>query len=232
MGAIAIITARGGSKRIQHKNIKEFCGKPILQYSIEAAIESAIFDEIMVYTDDKRISDLSIKFGAKVLFMSSPETSDEFRMISDVIDEVLAVYGKIGVHFEYGCCLCSTAPFITTEKLKFGMDKLMKEEASTVISVVAYSFPPQRGLVLRSGQGVWLCPENLNVRSQDLEQIYYDCGQFYCFNVSEFIKNKTLFNSSTSPMVMDEMEVQGIDDLNDWDIAELKYQLMINNRKK
>ncbi|MCI8814671.1 MAG: pseudaminic acid cytidylyltransferase [Lachnospiraceae bacterium] len=229
MKNIAIITARGGSKRIPRKNIKNFCGKPIILYSIEAALNSAVFDEVMVSTDDKEIADISKKAGANVPFFRSKETSNDYAVTSDVIQEVLIKYRQMGKDFDYGCCIYPTAPFVTSNKLNYAMSMINKMKADTVIPVVAYSFPPQRAIVIRDGMAKMQFPENLNKRSQDFEPIYHDCGQFYVFNVSSFLEAGMLMGKNVIPMVMDELEVQDIDNLEDWKIAEMKYKA-INSR--
>lgn len=226
MKTIAIITARGGSKRIPRKNIKKFCGKSIILYSIEAAINSAVFDEIMVSTDDEEIADISRKAGAKVPFFRSPENSDDYAVTSDVLKEVLMRYNQMGKNFDYGCCIYPTAPFITASKLKRALSIIEEKKADTVIPVVAYSFPPQRAIVIHDGIAKMQFPENLNVRSQDLEPIYHDCGQFYAFNIDSFFKSGKLMGENVVPMIMNDLEVQDIDNLEDWKIAEIKYCMM------
>ena len=223
MKRIAIITARGGSKRIPRKNIKEFCGKPIIHYSIEAALNSEIFDEVMVSTDDEEIADISKKAGAAVPFFRSKETSNDLAVTSDVLCEVLMRYSQMGKEFDYGCCIYPTAPFVTANKLKHALTMIEEKRADTVIPVVAYSFPPQRAIVIRGGKAVMQFPENLNIRSQDLEPIYHDCGQFYMFNVPLFLESGALMGKNVVPMIMNELEVQDIDNLDDWEIAEMKY---------
>lgn len=224
MASIAIITARGGSKRIPQKNIKLFCGKPIIVYSIEAALKSGIFDEVMVSTDSDEIAKIALAAGAKVPFMRSEETSNDFATTADVLLEVFGRYESNGLHFEKGCCIYPTAPFVTSGKLTEGMDKLEQEKVDTVMPVTTFSFPPQRGLIL---QGKYLCPaypEHIYTRSQDLETMYHDCGQFYCFKVESFLKNKSLLEGTIVPFILSELEVQDIDNLTDWEMAELKYK--------
>lgn len=225
MANIAIITARGGSKRIPKKNIKLFCGKPIIVYSIEAALESGTFDEVMVSTDSDEIAKIALAAGAKVPFMRSEETSNDFATTADVLLEVFGKYESNGIHYEKGCCIYPTAPFVTSDKLAKGMEKLEREAADTVMPVTTFSFPPQRGLKL---QGQYLCPaypEHIYSRSQDLVPMYHDCGQFYCFKVESFLKNKSLLEGTIVPFILSELEVQDIDNLTDWEMAELKYKL-------
>ncbi|MDD3239367.1 MAG: pseudaminic acid cytidylyltransferase [Lachnospira sp.] len=228
MKNVAIITARGGSKRIPHKNIKLFCGKPIIQYSIEAAVQLEIFDEVMVSTDDEQIKQIAIELGAKVPFMRSESTSNDYATTADVLNEVLFEYENSGMHFDHACCIYPTAPFITKEKLEKAYHLLVESHAESVIPVVAYSFPPQRGFALKDDRLSYLQPENAMKRSQDLETIYHDCGQFYFFRVDQFLKSKKLVTNTTRAIVMNELEVQDIDNESDWNIAEMKYQIMQN----
>lgn len=226
MKKIAIITARGGSKRIPKKNIREFCGKPILAYSIEAAAESGIFDTVMVSTDSGEIAAVAEKYGAEVPFYRSEETAGDFATTNDVLLEVLAEYEKRGKRFELGCCIYPTAPFVTGEKLREGVDKLLLSDADTLIPVVAFSYPPQRAMIVREGRLVFECPQYLDSRSQDLEPHYHDVGQFYVFRTESFRRNRKLMVGNILPMVVSELEVQDIDNQTDWEIAEMKYRLM------
>ena len=230
--SLAVITARGGSKRIPKKNIKEFCGKPIIQYSIEAAMESGVFDEVMVSTDDEEIRKVSEACGGNVPFLRSQETANDMAMTHEVILEVLEEYKKRGQEFEYVCCIYPTAPFITPAKLRESMEKLTQTGAEGVIPVVPYSFPPQRCFVLREGRVQFRWPENRLVRSQDLEKWYHDCGQFYFLSVPAFLEQKKLIPEHTVPVIMSELEVQDIDNYEDWKIAEMKYSLSCKKQAK
>lgn len=226
MGSIAIITARGGSKRIPRKNVKLFCGKPIITYSIEAALRSGLFEEVMVSTEDEEIARIAREAGAQVPFMRSSESAGDYASTDDVLLEVLAAYEKRGREFDSFCCLYPTAPFVTAEKLRTAMGLL--DKADSVMPVVPFSFPPQRCMVL-NGEGElrmkW--PEHAKTRSQDLEPYYHDCGQFYCCRTAPFLECKTTDLPHMVPMIMSELEVQDIDNPDDWEIAELKYQKMI-----
>lgn len=223
---IAIITARGGSKRIPKKNIKEFCGKPILAYSIEAALASEMFDIVMVSTDDEEIGQTAVKYGAQVPFYRSEQTSNDYATTNDVLLEVLAEYEKRGEHFELGCCIYPTAPFVTSEKLKDAVNGLLESDADTLIPVTAFSYPPQRAMVIRKERLVFEYPEYLDSRSQDLEPHYHDAGQFYVFRTEAFQKNRRLMTGNILPLILSDMEVQDIDSLTDWEIAEIKYRRM------
>lgn len=225
---LAIITARGGSKRIPRKNIKEFCGKPILCYSIEAALESEAFDEIMVSTDDPEIAGVALKAGASVPFFRSEEMSGDFASTDDVIMEVLTEYQKNGAEFDAFCCIYPTAPFLTGKRLKAAMDLL--GTADSVIPVVPFSYPPQRGLIVnKNGFVERQFPEYAAARSQDLPKIYHDCGQFYACRTIPFLKSGTTDVERLVPLILSEMEVQDIDTLEDWEIAEIKYRRLFGH---
>ncbi|WP_337461062.1 pseudaminic acid cytidylyltransferase [Jutongia sp.] len=229
--AIAIITARGGSKRIPKKNIKEFCGKPIIAYSIRAALDSGIFDEVMVSTDSEEIAEIARAYGAKVPFMRSAKTSDDFATTADVLMEVLERYQEMDRTFDVMSCIYPTAPFVTPQKLQSAYDTLTKEQAVMAMPVVAFSYPPQRSYVLNGNMLEMKWKENYNKRSQDLEKMYHDAGQFYMYQVEAFVRLKGQMTESIVPVIVDEMEVQDIDNESDWKLAELKYQ-MIKMRNK
>lgn len=226
MKRLAIITARGGSKRIPRKNIKPFLGKPILAYSIEAAVACGLFDEVMVSTEDEEIAEIAKQYGAKVPFYRSEKTAGDFATTNDVLLEVIEEYEKRGQFFDVACCIYPTAPFVTAEKIKDAMGQLEASGADTLIPVVQFSYPPQRAMVIRNGQLEFKYLEYIDSRSQDLEKEYHDVGQFYCFKVPAYKENKKLMLGSILPYVVDEMEVQDIDNESDWKIAEIKYQAM------
>lgn len=226
MQSIAIITARGGSKRIPGKNIKEFCGKPIIAYSIEAAISSGIFDEVMVSTDSKVIANIARQYGAAVPFFRSESTSNDFATTTDVVEEVLDMYRDRGKVFDFFACIYPTAPFVTSQKLTEAVKLLSGTHADAVVPVVKYSFPPQRAFVIRDGVVAFQYPEFERTRSQDLESIYHDCGQFYIVKTDVFMKEHTLISKNTIPYLMPEREVQDIDTIFDWEIAETKYKVL------
>lgn len=226
MKKLAIITARGGSKRIPRKNIKEFCGKPILAYSIEAAVASGLFDKVMVSTDDKEIGEIAKEYGAEVPFYRSEKTSNDYATTNDVLLEVLAEYEKRGETFEVACCIYPTAPFVTPGKLQAAAERLLGSDADTLIPVAAFSYPPQRAMVIKEGRLVFEAPQYLDSRSQDLEPHYHDVGQFYLFRVKAFLQNKKLMVGNILPLVVSETEVQDIDNETDWEIAQMKYRVM------
>ena len=226
MKKIAIITARGGSKRIPRKNIKDFCGKPILAYSIEAAVSSGLFDTVMVSTEDEEIAEVARKYGAEVPFYRSEKTAGDFATTNDVLLEVLEEYKKRGQEFELACCIYPTAPFVSAEKLKKAMGELENSDADTLIPVVPFSYPPQRAMVVREGRLVFFQPEYMDSRSQDLEPHYHDVGQFYVFRTEAFERNRKLMLGNILPFVISELEVQDIDNESDWEIAEMKYRIL------
>ncbi len=227
MKKIAIITARGGSRRIPKKNIKLFLGKPILAYSIEAALSAGIFDEVMVSTESEEIAAVAKQYGARVPFYRSEKTADDFATTNDVLLEVLAEYEKRGERFDIGCCIYPTAPFVTGKKLREAMELLQLSDADTLLPVVQFSYPPQRALLIRDGLLQFKNTEYIDSRSQDLEKEYHDTGQFSCFKVEPYLKNKKIMLGKILPYVVDELEVQDIDNESDWKIAEMKYQQMI-----
>lgn len=228
MSRLAIITARGGSKRIPSKNIKPFLGKPILAYSIEAALTSGLFDEVMVSTDSEEIAEIAKEYGASVPFYRSAKTSDDYATTADVLHEVLDEYEKRGQVFEVVCCLYPTAPFVTAKKLITAVEMLESSDLDTVFPVVPFSFPPQRGMIVVDGRLTPFQPEHMNTRSQDLTPMYHDVGQFYAFKSEPFKGCNNLMQGRLIPYVMPEMEVQDIDTMSDWKIAEIKYQAMID----
>ena len=228
--AIAIITARGGSKRIPKKNIKVFCGKPILAYSIQAALDSKLFETVMVSTDSEEIAEVARKYGAEVPFMRSEKTSDDFATTADVLLEVLSEYEKRGKIFEEMACIYPTAPFVTAEKLQAAIKYLESGTVGMVLPVIPFSYPPQRGYVIKNKCLEMKWKENFSARSQDLETLYHDAGQFYFYKVAEYREKNGKITEEIFPMILDEMEVQDIDNETDWKLAELKYQLLLKGK--
>lgn len=226
--SVAIITARGGSKRIPRKNIKNFCGQPIIKYSIDAALKAGCFDEVMVSTDDEEIAEIARKFGAKVPFVRSQKNSDDYSTTADVIKEVILEYQKLGQDYKYLCCIYPTAPFVTSNLLSNSIKKLIETDADCVLPIVKYSYPIQRSLKIENGKAVMNWPENYLKRSQDLEPIYHDSGQFYSMKSSSLLEQMVLFAKNTIPVIIPETEVQDIDNEEDWKIAEIKYKMLKN----
>ncbi len=226
--SLAIIPARGGSKRIPLKNIKPFCGKPIIEYSINAALESGVFDEVMVSTDHEGIAEVAKNAGAKVPFFRSAENSNDFAGTAEVLIEVLNSYKNIALSFEYICCIYPTAPFVTSAKLKTGIDLLKTKEANAVVPIVAFSYPIQRSLKIEGDYAKMLWPENYSARSQDLMSVYHDCGQYYFLRVDSLFDQPILYPKNTIPIITTELEMQDIDNETDWKLAEIKYQMMVS----
>lgn len=226
MSLVAIITARGGSKRIPKKNIRNFSGKPIIAYSIEAALQSGIFDEVMVSTDSGEIAMIAEQYGAKVPFMRSDATSNDWAITAEVLKEVIENYSIQGKTFDIFCCIYPTAPFVNAERLRQANTILLHEKANALLPVVKFSFPPQRGMVIKNRRVEFKYPEFETSRSQDLEPIYHDCGQFYFCKTDALLKYNTMIPPNTIPMILPEEEVQDIDNLSDWKLAEIKYRLM------
>ncbi len=226
---LCIIPARGGSKRIPRKNIKNFLGKPIIAYSIEAALKSNLFEEVMVSTDDAEIAEIAKQYGAKVPFMRSRENADDFASTVDVLSEVLDQYKILEKSFKNACCIYPTAPFVTPEILKEGYNKLITDNYDSVFSVLRYSFPIQRALKVEDGKVSMFYPEFIASRSQDLEPSFHDAGQFYWFKPSLLKEQKKLWTNNTGEVEINELTAQDIDTETDWKIAEIKYELLQNS---
>ena len=226
--AIAIITARGGSKRIPRKNIKSFLGAPIISYPLAAALDSKVFEEVMVSTDDAEIADVAARHGATIPFYRSPATSHDHAMTAEVVIEVLQEYRKRDRDFGFACCLYPTAPFVTAAILASGYEILRSNNVDSVIPVVRFGYPIQRAMRIADGRLEMIWPENLNKRSQDLPAAFHDAGQFYWLNVEAFMDQKKLFMRNTAALEMPESETQDIDNEEDWRIAEMKYSILRN----
>ncbi|MGI8584321.1 MAG: pseudaminic acid cytidylyltransferase [Chitinophagaceae bacterium] len=227
MSNVAVITARGGSKRIPRKNIKLFRGKPIIAYSIETALQSELFDMVMVSTDDKEISEVSKKYGAEVPFFRSDINSDDHSGTADVIMEVIAQLKNIDKNFENACCIYPTAPFISKESLQHAYQLLKEKKHDIVFPVCQFSYPVLRSLKINEdGKVEMIWPENMNKRSQDLPPAYHDAGQFYWIHVESFLKQQKIYTSNSGAIVLSELQVQDIDNEVDWKIAEMKHSLL------
>lgn len=226
MKRLCIIPARGGSKRIPRKNIKPFMGKPIIAYSIEAALKSAVFDEVMVSTDDKEIADVARRYGASVPFLRSAETSNDYATTVDVLLEVVNKYKEQGICFDVICCLYSTAPFVTSGRLIEAASQI-SDRVDACFTIVQYSYPIQRSLIINESEHVEMkYPEHLKSRTQDLEKLYHDAGQFYFVKTAALLQEKTVWCKRTAPLILSELEVQDLDTITDWQLAEMKYQLL------
>jgi pseudaminic acid cytidylyltransferase len=224
MSALAIIPARGGSKRIPRKNIKLFCGKPIIAYSIENALKSKCFEEVMVSTDDKEIAEIALGYGAKIPFYRSEKTSNDFAGLLDVIQEVTTEYELLGRRFDELCCILATAPLIKQCDLTNAHEIFKKNKFDSVFPVVCFSYPIQRALRITDNRVSMIWPENYEMRSQDLQLSYHDVGQFYWLNHYKCFEKKRIFTDNSGVIVLPETQVQDIDTQEDWEICELKYQ--------
>jgi pseudaminic acid cytidylyltransferase len=226
MNNVAIITARGGSKRIPRKNIRPFLGKPIIGYVIEAALQSGLFEEVMVSTDDAEIADVARQYGATVPFRRTDKNADDFATTTDVLLEVLADYAQADRHFDVGCCLYPTAPFVSARLLQEAYATLKKEGFDTVYAVQPFAFPIQRAVALNSaGRVRWLQPEHRSSRSQDLERAYHDAGQFYLFRPEAMLQHRQIIGPNSGGIVISEMQAHDIDTEEDWQVAEIKWQI-------
>lgn len=226
MSIVAIITARGGSKRIPKKNIKYFMGKPMLAYAIEAAKDSGIFDEIMISTDSEEIADVARKYGAEIPFMRSERTSNDFATTYDVLEEVIAEYRKNSKKFDAVCCIYPCVPFLTSKTLKESYSKFLEGDFDALQPVCTYPAPIEWAMRLKNGQLIPDSPERLTIRSQDLQQAYFDAGMFYFCKTDVLLTEKTLVPKNTAGYVIDESECQDIDTPDDWKMAEMKYKLL------
>jgi len=222
MSNLCIIPARGGSKRIPHKNIKEFNGKPIISYVIDTIKRTKIFDEIMVSTDDVKTVEIAKKNGVNVPFLRSPENANDFATLSDVIIEVLKNYKKSGKEFKNICCILPTSALITSDLIVEAYHKLDKN-TSTVLPVLKFSYPIQRALKNKKGFLVMDKLKYINTRTQDLEDYFFDSGQFYWLKTVDFLKEKKIFTNKTKFIELKEYQAQDIDNIEDWEMLKVKY---------
>ena len=224
---VAIIPARGGSKRIPGKNIKQFAGKPIIGWAINAATESGLFDRIIVSTDDSDIAEVAVEYGAEVPFLRPSELSDDHAGIIEVVQHAIGWMRKEHIPVEYVCCILATAPFLRADALSLAFEKLIESKASYAFSVTAYPFPIQRAIRIDStGRVEALSPENITVRSQDLEEVYHDAGQFYWGTREAFEQGEVIFSNCSVPIKLPRYLVQDIDTFEDWKLAELMFNAM------
>lgn len=223
--SVCIITARGGSKRIPRKNILPFRGRPMLEWSVSAALESGAFDTVMVSTDDDEIADLALSAGAEIPFRRSAKTADDYATTADVLLEVLRRYQEEGRSFELACCLYPTAPFATAEDLRDGRRRLEERGFDVILPVAEFSYPIWRSLNRDAAGRVRMnFPENLNARSQDLPPAFHDAGQWYWFRTAPFLSTGVLLGENTGSVLLPASKVQDIDTEEDWAMAELKHQ--------
>jgi N-acylneuraminate cytidylyltransferase len=227
--SICIIPARGGSKRIPKKNIKEFFGKPLIAYSIEVALESKLFDKVIVSTDDEQIAKISKQYGAKVPFIRPPELSDDFTGTGDVVNHAVEYLENQGESYDYICTIYATAPLLQEKYLIEGYEKLKNSDAKMAFSVTSMPFPIQRTFKLNSdGRCEMFTPEHFMTRSQDLDEAYQDAGQFYWENRSKEFTDIP-FGKDSIPIILPRYLVQDIDTLEDWERAEYMYKAINQN---
>lgn len=224
MESVAIIPARGGSKRVPRKNIRPFLGKPILAYAIETALQSRLFSEVMVSTEDDEIAALALRYGATIPFRRSQRTADDHAGTAEVLLEVLAGYDARGTALNHACCIYPTAPFVTAALLARGWELFSSGAYDSVFPVVRFSSPIQRSLKLEGTRATMFWPEHYATRSQDLTPAYHDAGQFYWFDSAALKRKQRLWTDRSGALVISELEAHDIDSLEDWAIAECKYQ--------
>lgn len=226
--SIAIITARGGSKRIPRKNIKNFLGQPMLKYAIDAALESGIFNTVMVSTDDEEIAQIAKQYGTEVPFMRSEETSNDFATTMDVLLEVICQYKKMNIEFDTLCCIYPCVPFLKGDTLVKAYTVFSESNTDALMPVVRFSYPIQRALRINNeGLLEYIQPEYIKTRSQDLEPTYHDVGMFYFYKV-DLLSTQ---NKKIKYFEMKETEIQDIDTEEDWHYAEMKYRINENLSK-
>ncbi len=225
---LCVIPARGGSKRVPRKNIKLFNGKPIIAYSIEAALNSGCFDNVIVSTDDHEIADIARTYGAETPFMRPDKLADDYVGTLPVIKHAIEWFEQNQTSHVYVCCIYATAPFVQTQVLKKAYQQLQNTKADYCFSVTSFPFSIQRAIKLTEKNRVEMfCPEYFNTRSQDLEEAYHDAGQFYWGKAKAFKMMKPLFSECASPYILPGYLVQDIDTPEDWIRAELMHQVLI-----
>ncbi|GAM09653.1 pseudaminic acid cytidylyltransferase [Geobacter sp. OR-1] len=231
MKSYAIIPARGGSKRIPRKNLKEFAGKPIIAHSIIAALESGLFSRVVVSTDDDEIAAVAKKFGAEIPFMRPPELADDHAVTDAVLIHALEWFRQRDELPDYFCCIYATAPFVSTENLRRGFDLLREQGAATAFSVTSFASSIYRALrISETGRIEPIWPENAEKRSQDLPDAYFDVGQFYWGNTSLYLSEGHLYSSNAVPVPIPRYLAQDIDTPEDWKTAELMYRALYEIR--
>lgn len=224
---LAVIPARGGSKRIPRKNVKPFCGKPIIAWSIEAALGSGCFDKVTVSTDDEEIAAVARQCGAEVPFMRPAELSDDHTGTIPVIRHAVDWHAGQGWQVEAACCIYATAPFVTAHDLQRGWEVLAASGADYAFSVTSYDFPIQRAIrITAQGRVEMFQPEHFSTRSQDLEEAFHDAGQFYWGRADAWRSSRPLFSPDAAPVLLPRHRVQDIDTAEDWLRAEWMFKAM------
>lgn len=228
---LCVIPARGGSKRIPKKNIRNFCGKPIIAWSIETVIRAGCFDKIIVSTDDNEIADVAKQFGAEIPFLRPKEISDDKTGTNTVVRHALQYYKTLNKHFQYACCVYATAPFLEKKYLIQGEKIIKQPEVDYAVSITSFPYPVQRALIRDKKELLsMLDPKFTEARSQDLIETYHDAGQIYWGKVKSFNENIPLFSGNTAPIYIPRSNVQDIDTIEDWDCAELMFKAFKNHR--
>ena len=228
---IAVIPARGGSKRIPMKNIKNFSGKPIIAWSIEVAIKSKLFDRVIVSTDNHEIASIAKQHGADVPFMRSKHLSDDYTGTNAVVKDVIQNIHKNGEQVSYVCCIYATAPFVSSKYLIKAYQDLINQNKSYAFSVTTYSFPVERSFVINQSNVIEnLFPDMTLSRSQDLQEVYHDAGQFYWGLADAFLNDLPIFSRHSIPIILPRYLVQDIDTIEDWKQAELMFESYLNNK--
>lgn len=224
---IAIIPARGGSKRIPRKNIKLFHGKPMIAYSIEAAKKSDCFDKILVSTDDQEIADVAIQYGAEVPFLRPADIADDFATTLDVMQHAITWCKEQQWSVDKVCCIYATAPFISAEYILQGLKDVSAKNVEYAFSATSFPFPIQRAITLgKDGTVSMFSPEHADTRSQDLEEAYHDAGQFYWGKASAFLSGKAIFSEHSKAVILPRKRVQDIDTYEDWELAESLFSVL------
>jgi len=224
---VAIIPARGGSKRIPRKNVKDFYGKPMIAWSIEAAKASGCFDKIIVSTDDPEIADIARQFGAEIPFMRPAALSDDYTGTIPVIRHAVEWLNQNDAPVDYACCIYATAPFILPEDLKQGLQLIKNSGSSYAFSVTSYAFPIQRAVrITKNGRVAMFNPEHFQTRSQDLEETWHDAGQFYWGTADAWCEERAIFGEDSLPVRLPRHRVQDIDTAEDWNRAEWLFRAL------
>jgi len=224
---MCVIPARGGSKRISHKNIKLFLGKPIIAYSIEAALQSGCFDKVIVSTDDEEITKVAKQFGAEVPFIRPAELANDFTGTIPVIKHAIEWFEVQGVQLDYVCCLYATAPFVTLQRLQVVYEQLITSQAEFCFTVTTYPSPIQRAIKITESNRIEMFnPQMFTMRSQDLQEAYHDAGQFYWGTAKAFKQQQRFYSEHASPYILPSYLVQDLDNLDDWIRAEMMYQML------
>jgi len=224
---VCVIPARGGSKRIPGKNIKFFLGKPIIAYSIEVALNSGLFDRVIVSTDDELIAQVARQYHAEVPFIRPKELSDDFTGTEQVIEHAVNWLLSQGHNINYVCCIYATSPLIQEKYLRQGFEELKDSDKLFSFSVASFEYPVQRAIKIDNGEISMLYPQYFTTRSQDLEEVYHDAGQFYWRKLESFFKNEKIFSNKSIPILLPRYLVQDIDSLEDWKTAEIMYKTLM-----